>query len=523
MKKPTRAENFDLASLLDGIDSGTVVLPNFQRDFDWTVADIRSLIGTVLRGWPLGSLLLIEGDADRDFYDPRPFADAPSPAATVDLIVLDGQQRLTALYHAMRGRGKFKYAVRIDQPLTSIDDVDKAVVAIKDQAWKASPREQFASGYLPVTALESAEAFYEWRDKAVDLTDQMTTSALTEKYRIFLSGMNQYRVPAVLIGTSVGPEAVARIFERVNRTGMKLGAFDLMVAKSFTPSFNLRSLWDEAQKRNEALKHFLGGDGLPILITLALRLRGDVRQSAVLDLAGTAIQDGWPVALSNLEMAVDFLSKQLGVLDPAWLPYRSMLPVLAAINFDVPLSENRKLIERWYWSTAVGRRYDEGSNTTAVADFKMLRNGIDPISDAPYVVRELALESTRGQQGAFHRTFLNALGRSVLHSAGEELQPELVRAASVFERDAHPRLDPPLHLRSLGFYLGQIDSKSVHMLPGETQFGDVSRDDDVQTGLVARLEAFVGAVSQWIGEKIPIVSSTEIQEIEIFFGGDEET
>lgn len=522
MKKTTRAENFDLSGLLDGIDSGTVVLPNFQRDFDWTVADIRSLIGTVLRGWPLGSLLLIEGDSDRDFYDPRAFEGAPSPAEAVELIVLDGQQRLTALYHAMRGKGDLVYAVRFDEELVSIDDIDRAVVAIKRQTWPESPQAQFAAGFVPITALESSETFYAWRDRAVDLTNRSLTERITDKYRGLLAGMNHYRVPAVLIGTGVGPEAVARIFERVNRTGMKLGAFDLMVAKSFTPAFNLRSLWDAAQRSNERLEHFLGGDGLPVLTTLALRHQGDVRQSAVLDLSGAVIQDGWHTALAHVEAAVDFLADELGVLDPAWLPYRSLLPVLAATDYSFPLSQNKALINRWYWSTAIGRRYDEGSNTTAVADFKLLGAGMDPIKQIPLVVRDLALESTRGQQGAFHRTFLNALGKSAVIARSVPTQGEPIRAESMFDRGAMPRLEPPLHLRTLTFYLMEGGSPSTLMGAEELQFGLIRQRDDVESGLSRRLDEFVLTVSRWVGETIRTVTNDEVADAEVIVGSDED-
>src|SRR5687768_2418808 len=113
-QRTTTIDDPDLVELLDGIDAGQVALPNFQRDFDWTDSDVRALLATVLNGWPMGSLLLIEGNAaTRDFYDPRAFEYAPPLAKTPETIVLDGQQRLTSLYTALYDKSESVHAVAL--------------------------------------------------------------------------------------------------------------------------------------------------------------------------------------------------------------------------------------------------------------------------------------------------------------------------------------------------------------------------------------------------------------------------
>lgn len=525
MKKVTRAENLDLLQLVDGIENGEVALPNFQRDFDWTVPNIRSLLGTVLRGWPIGSLLLIEGARDREFYDPRPFENAGPLRADLDYIVLDGQQRLTALFYALRDRGPFVYAVRVGKtdPHDSIDDLDRAIVALKRDAWPTQPAAQLQAGLLPVSVLGEASDFYAWRDTAVPREDTHESDRLTRIYRDHLSGLHKYTIPAVLIGSNVGPEAVARIFERVNRTGIRLGTFDLMVAKSFTPTFNLRKRWDEAQDDNDRLVRFLDGDGLPILTSLALRQRSDVRQAAVLAMPGSAIEDGWRDAVHHFEKAIDFLVDQLGILTPDWLPYRAMLPVLAAVNVDLPLEANSELIERWFWATAVGKRYDVGSNTAAIADFKLLKIGRDPIDIPPVIVRELALESTKAAQGSFHRTFMAATARA-LHKNGQlpAGNSQEVRAISCFDRGDVRIGPPPLHLRTLSFYVNLVHDKSSKLVTPRQQFGDLRGSADLHTALQRRLDLFAEFVSELIGDRVRVVSAEEAATVTdlVSFGND---
>ena len=49
-----------LSTLLDQIDSGTIVLPEFQRGYVWNREQVRGLMRSLYRGYPVGSLLLWE-------------------------------------------------------------------------------------------------------------------------------------------------------------------------------------------------------------------------------------------------------------------------------------------------------------------------------------------------------------------------------------------------------------------------------------------------------------------------------
>src|SRR6267378_2930802 len=95
----TDAQMLEVSMLLGNIAAGQIALPDFQRDFDWSERHIRSLLATVLRGWPAGSLLLVRGGTT--FYKIRSFEGAPALNQATKLVVLDGQQRLTALYRAL--------------------------------------------------------------------------------------------------------------------------------------------------------------------------------------------------------------------------------------------------------------------------------------------------------------------------------------------------------------------------------------------------------------------------------------
>ena len=92
-----------LALLVEKAYEGSLCLPNFQRDFVWSKDAIADLIRSILRGYFLGSLLLLDCDPKSPPF--APIALRGAKPKTVDLrptqLVLDGQQRLTSLLYAM--------------------------------------------------------------------------------------------------------------------------------------------------------------------------------------------------------------------------------------------------------------------------------------------------------------------------------------------------------------------------------------------------------------------------------------
>lgn len=404
----THGRNYDLSRILSGIHEGKIVLPEFQRDFQWDNGAVKQLLATCLTGWPIGSLLLLPGKS-QFFFSVREIEGAPPAAPPYQMVVLDGQQRLTSLYQALYGRGSFRYAIRLDVVANreTIEDLEEAIVAVPSRRWQRhydDPRTEYADNLLPVSALRSPSAFYAWRDEALEHEDNIDAKrSITSLYVDFLSGLDRYEIPAVVIDDEVHPEAVARIFERVNRLGQALGTFDLMVAKSFTQHFNLRLRWEIAQREHPGLAAFLEGDGLPVLSLIALRARHSVRQHDVLELPGTAVRDLWEPSVEAMSRAVRFAQERLGVLDPDWMPFRVQLSILGGLAAEGALDGHTSFVESWFWKSVFQGRYDVASNTRAVEDFQTLLEGEDPLPDRIELDKELMLSVNKRQFGSLHR------------------------------------------------------------------------------------------------------------------------
>jgi hypothetical protein len=112
-----------LSDLIKDIEGGVMKVPAFQREFVWPMSLTLKLLDSIARGYPIGTLLFWE--TDRRLGSMRNIGNAAlhdTPEGRLVRYVLDGQQRLTSLFAAVKaatvsGRS---YEVLVD--LDSTDD-----------------------------------------------------------------------------------------------------------------------------------------------------------------------------------------------------------------------------------------------------------------------------------------------------------------------------------------------------------------------------------------------------------------
>ena len=90
----------DLKDILRKVDDGKLQLPDFQRDYVWGDDDVQSLIASIAKGFPVGSLLTLETGGEVAFK-PRTLAGVEKANPKPEELLLDGQQRMTSLFQAM--------------------------------------------------------------------------------------------------------------------------------------------------------------------------------------------------------------------------------------------------------------------------------------------------------------------------------------------------------------------------------------------------------------------------------------
>lgn len=488
MRRDLGAHPIQLSTLLGGIADGAVLLPEFQRDFDWTEANVRSLLATVLMGWPAGSLLLMDGAPG---FALRTLEGAPSRSSHVDYVVLDGQQRLTSLFHALRGYGDAVWVLKSSEldprdESFSVDELEEALREIQRNEWEAeySLIRQGEEQVIPLTTLASPADYFEWRDSIVEAVPaeerRRLRSHLTDIYKSLLSRVHDYTFPAVILQAGLEIEAIARIFERINRTGLRLTTFDLMVARTYTTTWNLRDEWEKALSDLPLLGDFMS-DGLAALQVVSLLEQEDIRQPAVLSSTPEQVRSQFRNSCEALAVAYEWLISVCGVRRPEWIPYNVMPIVIGALAARGGLDARASELEAWFWLSIITQRFDVASSTQAATDFKAFRDS-DKVEYPSLregtltVAANPLLDATRRKMGPFWRGFSCAMAHGEVRDplSGESLvDDELGLLAdrtdlrSIFPRSGAIAGRSPIHLLVLGNFLASRGSAKA--LTGKPQ------------------------------------------------------
>jgi hypothetical protein len=95
-----------LPDILGDIVKGKIQLPDFQRGWVWDDEHVRSLLVSIARSFPVGAVMLLETGGEARFQV-RPVENLPFARITsqAELLILDGQQRLTTLTQVLSLKG----------------------------------------------------------------------------------------------------------------------------------------------------------------------------------------------------------------------------------------------------------------------------------------------------------------------------------------------------------------------------------------------------------------------------------
>ena len=225
------SHNIDLDFLLKEIKLGRIGLPDLQRPFVWANEKVRNLYDSMLKGFPIGYIMLWEspenysskmediGLNDKELKSPKS-------------LIIDGQQRLTALVATMYGikvkdkNFKERNIKICYNPLREVDRFENWSVAyernpewISDLSVVFLAKEQNTLSRLRRAYIKRLNESYEKNNLPI-LTDEQED--LIENRLNELLGLEKYPVPVLDIYRSASEEEVAEIFVRVNSGGQKL-------------------------------------------------------------------------------------------------------------------------------------------------------------------------------------------------------------------------------------------------------------------------------------------------------------
>lgn len=212
-------------------------------------------------------------------------------------------------------------------------------------------------------------------------------------------------------------ETACEIFERINNSGKILNVVDLMVAKSWSPTFNMRDRL--AMFRDELKKeHFDDIPDITILQCVAGVIQEAVQRKDILSIKKGKIEESWESVLESLRLALDFLRSNLRVSHAKVLPYNAIVVPFTyffhASAAKHQTDEVRHTLVKWFWKASVSNRYDSAAETKIgddIAEMKKLAAGQEPTFNyvAPPLSADRIAEQRLNLGSAFCKTILCVL------------------------------------------------------------------------------------------------------------------
>ena len=422
-----------LQELLDGIDKGSIQLPDFQRGWVWSDDAIRGLLASISLSFPIGAVMTLETGGDVRFK-PRPIEGAEPPAGVEpEKLVLDGQQRLTSLYLAVRSpkpvptkteKGKKierHYYIDIAKALDpAVDRVDAIESVPADRVVRtnfnrdieldlSSREKEYAAGKLPTDTLFDFKAFSDWRNGFQK--HHKYAQPVMEQWQKFeeqiCQRFTQYKLPVIELKKATPKEAVCQVFEKVNTGGVSLTVFELVTATFAADDFQLRKDWATRRKALEAkeLLEVVEPENFLTSLTLLARYEGfkaggaavSCKRKDVLDLTLAQYQAHADRIQRGLVDAARFLRRER-VYESRNLPYATQLmPLAATLAHLGKRAEDdavKRKLARWYWCGVFGELYGGSTETRFANDIQDVVAWIEG-GDEPRTVRDASFAPTR--------------------------------------------------------------------------------------------------------------------------------
>ncbi|MDT0439539.1 MULTISPECIES: GmrSD restriction endonuclease domain-containing protein [Streptomyces] len=338
--------NQKIASQIEELLQGKVVIPSIQRDFVWMRPDVRDLFDSLYRGYPVGALLLWKTNLTVPFKTAAVIQ--ADKSAHQPLYLLDGQQRLTSLAWVYRPESKadgrlidLRFDVRTEE------FVNPSAIQSKDPLlFRVSTLLQENVQYhevLKAAGIDySAPQFGAWMQRLQKVHD-------IRKQEI-----------AVITYESDDYEEVAELFARLNKGGRRLSKGDLVYSA-------IAARWSDGLDTMDAFHQELQDSNFALNREAVLRLTSLLAGTGAhhikligADMDEAALKEAWHATERALRFAIDFLKGECAIPRSEVLssPNVTIVPALLLHHRDGKLRPGEaQLLRRWVYTATAFSHY----------------------------------------------------------------------------------------------------------------------------------------------------------------------
>jgi hypothetical protein len=346
-----------LSALLRAVDEKRFAIPKLQREFVWDGNKAAKLLDSIVRGMPIGTVIVWRAPRSQRLHLRQKYHVLPqfNPDHPEVWFLMDGQQRVSVLYHVREG-STLRNAGRREI------DFSRVVLSLNGDA--EEPRVRYRKPLDDEFVSLSDVLSGGWRRRLGHLP--------TRKFaRVERTRQAILDYPMFLTFLEAPIEDVREAFRRINTQGMKITTADAIFSRA--EDLHLRDVLHEV--RDNLDEAFCDIDEQPVLFAmLAARgesePRGEALERALKRLEAQVSRDPslkrslertWRELRDCFGKAVDYLRQNFKVLNLSYVYSDYMIAMLALFYYRNGSrgadAFQREQIKRWFWSTTVSSRY----------------------------------------------------------------------------------------------------------------------------------------------------------------------
>lgn len=374
------------------IRSRQITLPRFQRFVAWGHSEVSGLLTTVLRGLPSGAALILEVGDDEKFKS-RTMRDAPENGEKVTEQLLDGQQRLTALWRSLHDKYMDRtYLIGFEDDPHNGGTKQPYVYGqarwvrhgTRYPVWTDSDSSCWQRGLIPLKLLrpeDIKDEIDQWIEDAIppDAADKFAAyKELSSLISDLRTKVREFNLPYLSLPAKTEKDVALDVFVKMNTSSVRLDTYDIVVA--LVEGETGKSLHDHVEVLKQAVPRVEVYADTPSLVldVVALRQNRVPSQAGYRGIDFGKMIDEWEKVVAGIKGMIGFLEDET-VFDAQRLPSYTAIPVIAALWEYLPttpdqLGNARHLMRKYIWRAFLTGRYEQSSATNALQDFRALRD-----------------------------------------------------------------------------------------------------------------------------------------------------
>jgi hypothetical protein len=232
---------YQIANVLNSIETKQIAIPEIQRPFVWDSTKVRDLIDSLYKGFPIGYVITWQ----------NPSINLKNGTSSMGKqILIDGQQRITALTTAIKGYKIIDSDYNERRIIIAFHPIKEEFRTLDNATKKNSEWVHDIAEYM--NTYSQMEFIREYFEKNPEFTNEQ--KRIIEKNLGKLSNIKSAQVGFIELDSNLPIEDVTEIFVRINSKGVRLAETDFAMSK--IASYEPASESDYGQNLRKCIDYF---------------------------------------------------------------------------------------------------------------------------------------------------------------------------------------------------------------------------------------------------------------------------